>query len=217
MKESNLNPTISIFQSLLLKPNDEVDSGGDFVDIFGSSYSSKKKPTELEHILSARGASMMIRRDVFWELDGFDEKFFASFEDVDMGWRAWLKGFKAAVVPTSIVYHLGDQTVQKLNSIISFHGVKNSLVLRLTNFEILFVVRSIVALFFVVLMKKLFGVSILKGLHRGQELPSFRTIVSGGIWIMKNYRYILNKRRLINSRRIYSTKDLIRMKVITEN
>jgi len=108
------DPQIAICQSLLLKPNGEVDSSGDFIDTLGRAYSSKNKENEVKKILSARGASMMVRKDSFWDLGGFDKRFFASFEDVDLGWRAWIWGYKIVVVPSSIVYHKGGQTVKQL-------------------------------------------------------------------------------------------------------
>ena len=37
---------------------------------------------------------MLIHRDIFLEVGGFDESFFAYFEDVDLGWRLWLMGYR---------------------------------------------------------------------------------------------------------------------------
>ena len=130
------DPKIAIFQSLLLKPNGDVDSSGDFVNTLGIAYSSKTKPTEPKTILSGRGAAIMIRKNKFWELGGFDQNYFASLEDVDLGWRAWIMGYKVVLVPSSIVYHKGGQTVNRLDSVIRFHGVKNTLLLILANFEL---------------------------------------------------------------------------------
>jgi len=62
---------VAIFQSLLLKPNNEIDSSGDFIDVYGRAYNSKKKPQKITEILSARGAAMMIRKKVFSDLKGF--------------------------------------------------------------------------------------------------------------------------------------------------
>jgi len=117
-------PEIAICQSLLLHHDNSVDSSGDYINNLGIPYSSKENPSEMRYILSARGAAMMIKKSVFWELLGFDEKFFASFEDVDIGWRAWLWGHKVALVPQSIVYHTGGATVRNLSFEIKFHGVK---------------------------------------------------------------------------------------------
>jgi GT2 family glycosyltransferase len=208
------DPDISIFQSLLLKPDGSVDSSGDFMDLYGRAYSSRERVEAIRPILSARGASMMARKKVFWDLGGFDKNYFVSFEDVDMGLRAWICGFKVVLVPKSIVYHLGGTTIQKLNSLISFHGVKNTLILRLTNFEITFAIKSISVLFFVIIMKKLFNISVIKDPEKSSSLPSFKIIFSGLIWTLKNLKYIFKKRQVIKLKRVRSTKDLIEMKLI---
>jgi len=51
------------------------------------------------------GGAMMINRKVFLECGGFDEDFFAYYEDVDLGWRLWVLGYKVVFAPGSIVYH----------------------------------------------------------------------------------------------------------------
>jgi len=67
------NSEIVICQSLLLKPDGSVDSGGDYVDKYGRAYSLHTAPNKIKPILSARGASMLIKKDVFWELEDFAE------------------------------------------------------------------------------------------------------------------------------------------------
>jgi len=51
------------------------------------------------------GGAMMVDRRVFLETGGFDEDFFAYYEDVDFGWRLWVLGYKVVFAPKSIVYH----------------------------------------------------------------------------------------------------------------
>ena len=51
------------------------------------------------------GGAMMINRKVFLECGGFDGDFFAYYEDVDLGWRLWILGYKVVFAPDSIVYH----------------------------------------------------------------------------------------------------------------
>ena len=211
----NQDPKIAICQSLLLKPNGEIDSSGDFVDTWGRAYSSRNTPTGVQHILCARGASMMIKKDSFWDLGGFDKNFFVSFEDVDLGLRAWIYGYKVVVVPNSIVYHIGGQTIRKISQEILFHSVKNLLLLRLVNFEISFALKSILKLFFVGSMRKFFGINVAKDLESSQQLPPFRIIIKGLGWILRNYRYINNKRKQVNSRRVRTTSQLIEMGLIT--
>ena len=65
-----------------------------------------------EQILFPCGGAMLIEREVFLRLGGFDPDFFALFEDVDLGWRLWIAGFGVALAPESIVYHRGHATLE---------------------------------------------------------------------------------------------------------
>jgi len=207
---------IAICQSLLLKPNEQVDSSGDFIDTLGRVYSSKEKTSDVKKILSARGASMMIRTESFWDLGGFDKKFFASYEDVDLGWRAWLWGYKIVLVPNSIVYHTGGQTVKKILPEIRFHGVKNSLVIRLTNFEGTLAFSSMIKSFWVILFRQTFGISLVSDREQIFPLPSLKILFHGISWVLKNMKYVLAKRKKVNSRRVRSSKDLMNLGLITK-
>ncbi len=55
--------------------------------------------------LFACGGAMLVRRDLFLELGGFDEDFFAVLEDVDFGWRLWLSGYSVRLAPGAVVFH----------------------------------------------------------------------------------------------------------------
>ena len=53
----------------------------------------------------ANGAAMLVRRSMFLELGGFDETFFMEWEDLDLCWRAWLRGWSTIYVPEAVVRH----------------------------------------------------------------------------------------------------------------
>ena len=53
----------------------------------------------------ANGAAMLVRRSMFEELGGFDETFFMEWEDLDLCWRGWLRGFSTVYVPDAVVRH----------------------------------------------------------------------------------------------------------------
>ena len=55
--------------------------------------------------MSANGGAMMVRRDRLLELGGFDETMFMDFEDIDLCWRAWLRGWESVYVPDAWVRH----------------------------------------------------------------------------------------------------------------
>jgi len=61
--------------------------------------------TEIVPTLCANGGAMLVRRDVLLELGGFDETFFMDFEDIDLCWRAWLRGRPSVYVPDAFLRH----------------------------------------------------------------------------------------------------------------
>ncbi len=66
-------------------------------------------------ILFACGGSMVIDRELFLDAGGFDEDFFAYFEDVDFGWRLWVMGRKVRFIPESVAYHHHSATARLLD------------------------------------------------------------------------------------------------------
>jgi GT2 family glycosyltransferase len=55
--------------------------------------------------ICANGAAMLVRRSMFGALGGFDETFFMEWEDLDLCWRAWLRGWPTVYVPGAAVRH----------------------------------------------------------------------------------------------------------------
>jgi GT2 family glycosyltransferase/glycosyltransferase involved in cell wall biosynthesis len=56
-------------------------------------------------LLFASGTAMVLRTDVYREVGGFDDRYVRFFEDVDLGWRLWILGYRVRYVPTSFVRH----------------------------------------------------------------------------------------------------------------
>jgi GT2 family glycosyltransferase len=58
-----------------------------------------------ELVFSACGGSAAYRRSMLDQIGLLDEDFYYSCEDVDLGWRAQLAGWKCVYVPNAVVYH----------------------------------------------------------------------------------------------------------------
>jgi len=56
-------------------------------------------------VLFATGAAMFVRAAVYRAVDGFDDRYFMFYEDVDLGWRLNLLGWRVRYVPTSVAFH----------------------------------------------------------------------------------------------------------------
>lgn len=105
-------------------------TGVDFVDggltWFGMGYkrhagSALADVPTAEHevtkdVLFATGSAMFVRAGVFGELGGFDERFFMFYEDVDLGWRLNLRGWRVRYVPGSLAYHRHHATMSEVDS-----------------------------------------------------------------------------------------------------
>jgi N-acetylglucosaminyl-diphospho-decaprenol L-rhamnosyltransferase len=62
------------------------------------------------------GAFLMIRRDVWQELNGFDERFYPLwFEDVDFCWRARQRGYRMCYTPYAVAKHTGGHSLAKIS------------------------------------------------------------------------------------------------------
>lgn len=212
---------IAICQSMLLNYNNEIDSSGDFIDSVGVSYSSKKKIENLREIFSARGASMMIRKSVFKKLNGFDEKFVFIFEDVDLGWRAWIAGYKVVIMPTSIVYHKGGGTIESVKSQAMFHGWKNQIAMKITNYEVKKSIKNLILFFSIYGVRELRvwvdyktkGHTSIKTTKHEDKIalkPNIKTLFKVFFWLICNVSYLHKKRKQISKNRILSTNQIMK-------
>jgi GT2 family glycosyltransferase len=217
---------VAIAQSFLLRPDGQVDSSGDFVDRFGRSYSSVlKNPPKDREILSARAACMIIRKEVFWKLGGFEEDFFASFEDVHLGWKAWITGYTVVLASNSIVYHFAGQTVKKLKSKINFHSMKNQTCIILLDFEFPVGIKNLLVLFPSYLPTINFRrkkEAIDKddkddtGIKEVYSNPILlKDIFKTFFWICRHVSTLYKKYRAINRMRVRSTSYLVEIGLIT--
>lgn len=55
-------------------------------------------------------AGVLVRKDFFLSIGGFDEDHFAACEEHDLGWKAWLYGYKVAYAPGAVMYHRESAT-----------------------------------------------------------------------------------------------------------
>ncbi len=87
-----------------------VDFAGGVVSLFGHSWQRDEGlPARTPHtegrVLFACAGSMLVGRKIFQEVGGFDQDFYAYFEDVDLGWRLSLFGYDNVLAPSAITYH----------------------------------------------------------------------------------------------------------------
>lgn len=95
--------------------------------IFDTVEEDRGQYDVVSEILWATGAALMIRSDDFWGVNGFDGRFFAHNEEIDLCWRLRILGRKIVCVPDSVVYHVGGGTLPKSNPMKTFLNFRNNL------------------------------------------------------------------------------------------
>ena len=86
-----------------------LDWAGIAWDRGGGDLDSPKEPAPIEAFGPCAGAALY-RRRMLDEIGLFDEDFFAYLEDVDLAWRARLRGWRCLYAPTARVYHAHSGT-----------------------------------------------------------------------------------------------------------
>lgn len=146
--EAERDGDIAVVQSKILslkKPSyfEYAGAAGGFLDKLGYPFARGRIGFHLEKdvgqynntrdIFWASGTCMMVQRDVFIKLGGFDKEFFAYQEEIDYCWRVKRAGYRVICAPKSVIYHLGMGTSFKLLPQKTFWVHRNNLKLIFRN------------------------------------------------------------------------------------
>lgn len=101
--------------------------------IFETIESDEGQYNDYCEVFWATGACLMIRSEVFWELGGFDEAFFAHMEEIDLCWRIQRSAREIYYCGESTVFHVGGGTLPKDNPHKTFLNFRNSLAMLYKN------------------------------------------------------------------------------------
>lgn len=112
-------------------------AAGGFIDFMGYPFCKGRIFMELEKdnnqyddsydIFWATGACFFIKSEVYHQLKGFDEDYFAHQEEIDLCWRIQNEGYNIRYVGASKVYHVGGATLKETNPHKTFLNFRNSL------------------------------------------------------------------------------------------
>ena len=118
-------------------------AAGGFLDVLGYAFCRGRIFDALEEdkgqynrstdIFWATGACFLIKADVFKEMGGFDIRFFAHMEEIDLCWRMHNEGYRVVYQPDSKVYHVGGGTLPVENPFKTYLNFRNNLAMLLKN------------------------------------------------------------------------------------
>jgi GT2 family glycosyltransferase len=81
----------------------------------------------VEEIFSPSGSSLLINRALLDDVGYFDSDFFTYYEDIDLFWRARLKGWRIYFTPYSVARHYHCGTGREWSYSFTYHVIRNRL------------------------------------------------------------------------------------------
>ncbi len=122
---------------------EHAGAAGGFIDYLGYPFCRGRMFYEIEEdrgqyeqsgeVFWASGAAMFVKKEYWVMADGFDDRFFAHMEEIDLCWRLKNMGLKVMYCAESEVYHVGGGTLNTENPFKTYLNFRNNLLLLKNN------------------------------------------------------------------------------------
>jgi GT2 family glycosyltransferase len=152
-------------------------------------------------VFSPAGAASLWRRSALDDVGLFDERFFAYYEDVDLGFRARLKGYECWYAPKAVAYHHRGATAGIRTEFTLFHPIKNRWFLILKNAPGRLLLRNALLL---VLGEGYLWLRVLRARKAAVAIRAYGEV-------LRNVRAIRNERDHIQKDRRIAHRDLVQL------
>lgn len=117
-------------------------NGASGFDFFGY-LTNRPNPLPAGTIFAAPGCALLVKKEIFQRLGGFDPQFFMYADEADLAWRLTLCGAVTITVPEARVHHRGaaaanpkggEKVVEfRTNEMVRFFATRNSFLVILKN------------------------------------------------------------------------------------
>ncbi|MCL4466978.1 MAG: glycosyltransferase family 2 protein [Chloroflexi bacterium] len=184
-----------------------INSAGIALDRAGIAWdrwggrSAQDAPAEPGEVFGPCAGAALYRRALFADVGGFDEDFFAYLEDVDLAWRARLRGWGCRYVPQAKVLHCHSGTSKEGSPFKSFLLGRNKLWTIVKNYPVPEVWRYLPAI----------GAYDLGSVQYSALLRGDLSPARGRLAALAGVPRMLRKRRAIQARRTVTSSDLLRL------
>jgi GT2 family glycosyltransferase len=99
-------------------------SGHSSTELVPGLYFYQQQEAEKSPVFTGSAACMLVRRSFFEELSGFDERLPLGYEDVEICWRAWMRGWQTVYVPQAVCWHRVGSSGHSLEGMrMNFRGI----------------------------------------------------------------------------------------------
>jgi GT2 family glycosyltransferase len=172
-------------QSLLMlwPEKDKVNSLGNNLHFLGFGYAGGHQSSVTSHqfgmnkeIAYTSGAASLWQISALKEIGLFDDKFYMYHEDLDLGWRLRLAGYKSVLAAGSVIYHKYSFS----KSIKKYYWMeRNRFICLLTNYKIATLILILPA--FLIMEAGLFVFSFINGFW-GEKIKCYFWIINPWHW-----------------------------------
>ena len=115
---------------------EHAGAAGGYVSAFGYPYCRGRIGSRVERdhgqydttidVQWCSGAALCIRTQVYRDIGGLDERFFAHMEEIDLCWRLRRQGWRMVCLPETVVYHLGGGSLSYDNPHKTYLNFRNN-------------------------------------------------------------------------------------------
>ncbi|MFA5124365.1 MAG: glycosyltransferase family 2 protein [Patescibacteria group bacterium] len=193
----------AVQSKLLLYPEKNlINSLGNSLQFLGFAFCDHyREPdshayTALFDLPYASGAAVLLKLSALQEIGLFDEKLFMYHEDVDLGWRLRLSGYRVVIDPLSVVYHKYSYSKARYKF---YYMDRNRWIVLLKNYRL----ATIVLLAPMLLIMEV-GITAFS-IKNEWSKEKFK----GWLWLIKNFGYIMSERRKIQDLRRVSDREIL--------
>lgn len=205
------DPTVGSASGKLLRfpaedPDSPIDSAGHVVfrnrlaGNRGEGLRGSGHCTEKVEVFGTCGAAALYRREMLDDIqvrgEWFDEHFFAFWEDLDVDWRARIRGWRCVYEPAAVAWHRRGGAGYRKSLLVEYHNFKNRFLLSIKNDTPRCYLRNLPGILFT---------DSLKAAALLVRCP--RALLALGE-VLRLLPVMLAKRRAIQSERVVSAEEL---------
>jgi GT2 family glycosyltransferase len=194
---------------------DDAAAAGRWIDYFGNNYTRGVGEPDLgqyDRPAYIVGVLTIFRRDVLLKLGGFDISYIFGYEDIDVGWRIYLAGYKVVYVPQAVIYHKSGASTRDSREArrprpeFFYLNKRNRLITLIKNYKVANMLRALLVTFleyylslwyFFLSGNKVYGLQLAKAM----------------VYPFRNLRKIMRTRARIQSLRVRSDKEIMKYMV----
>lgn len=196
---------IAAVQSKMLLHSDKtkINSIGNEIHYLGFGFAGGHNTDDhsmpSKEITYPSGGACLYSVSALKEIGYFNPDFFLYHEDLDLGWRIWLTGYKCMLAPDSVVYHKYEfsRSIQKY-----YFMERNRYLVILQNYKLLTILFILPAGALMDIL--MFFYSFIGGFWK-QEFKVYKYFFK-----LSNYKKILETRKLVQAKRKVKDREVVK-------